>query len=168
VLISLSTTIEGQREALPPIFEAMTRLSVRGVLTLGGVLPSDEIRAPSNIDVLDYVPHASVLPQVSAVVCHGGLGTVMSALAHGVPLVCIPQGREQPLNAERVQACGAGVMVPRDASASTIAEALRVVIEDPAYRVAAGRVAARIGEAGAGADASLLVEELLQQDRVPV
>lgn len=168
VLISFSTTVAGQREALPPILDAMARLPVRGLLTLGGVPTLGSIPAPSNVDVFDYVPHAAVLPHVSAVVCHGGLSTVMSALAYGVPLVCIPQGREQPLNAERVQACGVGVTVPADAPGSTVAAAVGAVLEDPSYREAAGRFAALIADAGAGGDASRSVEALLRSTSVPV
>ena len=115
ILISLSTTLQGQREALPSILDAMARLPVRGLLTLGGVPMLGSLQAPPNVDVYDYVPHAAALPHVSAVVCHGGLSTVMSALTHGVPLVCIPQGREQPLNAERVRSCGVGLTVSADA-----------------------------------------------------
>ena len=104
VLISLSTTLQGQRAALPPILEAMRRLPVRGLLSLGGALPVEAVQAPPNVDVVDYVPHAAVLPNWPRSSCHGGLSTVTAALAFGVPLVCIPQGREQPLNAERVEA----------------------------------------------------------------
>ena len=54
------------------------------------------------------VPHAAVLPSVDVVVSHAGLGTVTAALAHGVPLVCHPFGRDQHLNAQRVEAVGRG------------------------------------------------------------
>jgi len=161
VLISLSTTLQHQDEALPMILEAFAGLDVHAVLTLGGVLPADEVDAPSNVTVLGYLPHASVLPHASAIVCHGGLSTVTSALAHGVPIVCIPQGRDQPLNAARVGACGAGLSLAADSPASTIADALRTVLEDPSYRVGAARMAERIAELGAGAEATRLVEALL-------
>ena len=168
VLISLSTTLQGQRAALPPILEAMRRLPVRGLLSLGGALPVEAVHAPPNVDVVDYVPHAAVLPNMAAVVCHGGLSTVSAALAFGVPLVCIPQGREQPLNAERVEACGVGVFVSPEAGPPAIADAVRSVLNDPSYRAAAQGMAARIGAAGAGELAARLVEELLQAERVPV
>jgi UDP:flavonoid glycosyltransferase YjiC (YdhE family) len=165
VLISLSTTLQGQRDALPRILDAVEQLQLRGVLTLGGALSRDAIRAPAGVDVIDHVPHAAVLPHVSAAICHGGLSTVTVALQHGVPMVCIPQGREQPLNAERVQACGAGLMLPPDATAASIAEAVDAVLTDPAYREAASGFAALIAEAGAGSDACRMVEGLLQNGR---
>jgi MGT family glycosyltransferase len=167
VLISFSTTLQGQQAALPPVVEAIGRLPVRGLLSLGGALRAEDVHAPANVEVVDYVPHADVLPGTAAVVCHGGLTTVTTALAFGVPLVCIPQGREQPLNAERVEACGVGVSVPPDADPPAIAEAVRSVLDDPSYREAAQRMAAVIGAEGAGDLAARLVEELLRAERVP-
>jgi MGT family glycosyltransferase len=161
VLISLSSTLQHQGDALPTILNALADLPVHGVLTLGGMLPADAIHAPSNVIVRDYVPHASVLPHTSAVLCHGSLSTVTTTLAHGVSLVCIPQGREQPLNAARVDACGAGLSVPSDAPASAIAEALRTVLQDPPYRAGAAEMARRTAALGAGAEATRLVEALL-------
>lgn len=146
VLISFSTTLQGQRAALPPVLDAIGQLPVRAVLTLGGVLQPDEITAPANVEVVPYIPHASVLPRAAAVVCHGGLSTIMASLSHGVPLLCIPQGREQPLNSERVRASGTGQMLPSDANPHQIATAVNALIEDPAYRAAATTHATQIGD----------------------
>jgi len=149
VLVSLSTTPMRQQEALPPILEALAGLSVRGLLTLGGIaveLPS----VPPNVAVHRYLPHAEVLPLVSAVVTHAGLSTVMASIAHGIPLLCIPQGREQPLNAARVQACGAGITLEAGAASESIAAALTAVLDDPSYADAARRLAASIDALGRG------------------
>jgi Glycosyltransferase family 28 C-terminal domain len=159
VLVSLSTTEQRQRLALPAILEAVGGLPIRVLLTLGGVLPVDSVDVPPNVVARGYVEHTQVLPYVSAVVCHGGLSTITGALAYGVPLVCIPQGREQPLNAERVEACGVGLVVPADASSAMIAEAVRSVVGEPAFRAAAGR----FRSPDSGATAARLVENLSQR-----
>jgi UDP:flavonoid glycosyltransferase YjiC (YdhE family) len=116
VLVSLSSTYQHQEQAVVLIVEALGQLPVNALLTLGQVLRTSEICSPPNVAVRDFVPHPSVLPQVSVVVCHGGLSTIMVSRAHGVPLVCIPQGREQGLNADRVSACGAGLNLSSDAT----------------------------------------------------
>ena len=163
VLLSLSTTEQGQRGALPSILDAFERLpNVRGLLTLGGVLPAGDITAPPNVAVRDFVPHEAVLPRAAAVVSHGGLSTITTALAFGVPLVCIPQGREQPLNAARVQASGAGRNVPADASPSELADAIVDVLTDPSYGERARAFAGMIREAGAGSEATGRVERLVR------
>lgn len=161
VLISLSTTLQGQRDALPQILQAVEHLPLRALLTLGGAVAVDSIRVPANVVARGFVEHNDVLPYMSAVVTHGGLSTVTAALSHGVPLVCIAQGRDQPDNAERVEAIGVGRSLPRGASAGAIAEALREVLTNPEIR----RAAAAFRVADAGAEATDLVEHLLSTRR---
>ena len=87
------------------IVMALTSLPVRVLVTLGPALdPSGFFKAPDNVRLEKFVPHRAVLPHAAAVVSQFGLGTVMKALAHGVPLVCIPLVGDQPENAARVQA----------------------------------------------------------------
>jgi UDP:flavonoid glycosyltransferase YjiC (YdhE family) len=142
VLVSLSTTAQHQEEALPAILEAVGALPVRVLLTLGGVLPVESVTVAGNVTVRSFVPHESVLPNMAAVVCHAGLSTITTSLAHGVPLLCIPQGRDQPRNAERVAALGVGQAVAPDATGSEIADALCQVLNEGVIRAAARRFVA--------------------------
>ena len=66
----------------------------------------------------------------------------MASLAHGVPLVCMPMGREQHDNAARVAACGAGTVLAADAAVSEIRQAIQAILGAPEYRAAATRMAA--------------------------
>src|SRR5262249_17590959 len=79
---------------------------------LGGVFAPSDFRTPPNVVAVASAPHGAVLPLARAVVAHGGHGTVMKALAHGLPLLCIPLGRDQPDNAVRVLESGAGLRLP--------------------------------------------------------
>jgi UDP:flavonoid glycosyltransferase YjiC (YdhE family) len=160
ILLSLSTTLQGQLEALPPMLDAIGSLPVRALLTLGPAVPSERVSAPDNVVVRSSAPHDLVLPHMAAVLAHGGLSTIMSALSCGVPLVCVPQGREQPLNAERVEATGVGRALGRHASPAEIAKTLDEVIRDPSFRTAATGFAASIATLGDGAAATKLVEDL--------
>jgi UDP:flavonoid glycosyltransferase YjiC (YdhE family) len=160
VLLSLSTTLQRQTEALPAMLTAVARLPVRVLLTLGGVVPISAIDAPPNVTVRDYMPHDLVLPHMQAVITHGGMSTITSALAAGVPMVCIPQGREQPINAARVAAIGAGGVLPPGASAAEIAAEVDAVLRDQTARAAARSFAARIAALGAGETAADEVEQL--------
>jgi MGT family glycosyltransferase len=161
VLVSLSSTLQDQDRALPPIMEALRDLPVRALLTLGNVVIRGDLSVPPNVAVVDYVPHTAVLGDTSLVICHGGLSTVMAALAHGVPLVCIPQGRDQSFNAERVQSCGVGISLAKDAPPETIAQAIRTVLEDSSYTDSARSFAMLIADAGHGSRAVELLERLL-------
>ena len=111
MLLSLSTTLQGQAEALPGLLGALASLPIRVLLTLGGVLTPGTVPAPANVTTRGYISHEAVLPHIAAVITHGGMSTVATSLAAGVPMVCVPQGRDQPLNAARVQELGAGLTV---------------------------------------------------------
>jgi UDP:flavonoid glycosyltransferase YjiC (YdhE family) len=158
VLLTLSTTQQGQAEALPGLLDALESLPIRVLLTLGGVLAPEAVTAPRNVTVRGYLPHETVLPHLAAVVTHAGMSTVATALAAGVPMVCVPQGRDQPLNAARVQELGAGLMITADAAASTLANAVQRVLADPRFRTAAQRLAANAAAVGNGEQAAALVE----------
>ena len=108
-----------------------------------------------------YVSHPAVLPSIDLVITHGGLGTVAAALHHGVPLVCLPFDRDQPLNSARVASLGAGVALDRHASVEDIRDAVTTVLADGSpYRAAARSIdAGSGGPAAAAAD----LEGLLQR-----
>jgi len=132
-------------------------LNVRSWLTLRS--RNDLISAPDNVTVTRWVRHADVLPYCSAVITHGGHGTVMKALIAGVPLIVVPLGRDQPDNAGRVVYVGAGIRLRKNASADALRTAISRVIDDPRYRAAARHMAARLA---AERDDNLVVDELEQ------
>jgi UDP:flavonoid glycosyltransferase YjiC (YdhE family) len=78
------------------------------------------------------------------VVTHGGHGTVIKALAAGRPCLVMPLGRDQPDNAARVGAHGAGLALPRSARPERIAAALLRLLEDRSYAEAAAELGRRI------------------------
>jgi len=131
VLLSLGTTLQDQAMALPRILEAVAQLPIRVLLTLGGVLPPSAINSPPNVTVCGFIPHDLLMSHMAAVVSHGGLSTITAALAAGVPLVCIAQGRDQPDNAKCVVASGVGRAVDKNAPPTEIAAAIEGVLTDP-------------------------------------
>ena len=135
---------------------ALELLPVRVLLTLGGAVPIESVVAPPNVTVREYVPHHLVLPHMEAVICHGGLSTITATLAAGLPLVCIPQGRDQTINAARVQACG----VAPEAAADAIASEVLALLADDAARSSARSLEAEIRALGRGELATVEVERL--------
>jgi UDP:flavonoid glycosyltransferase YjiC (YdhE family) len=102
------------------------------------------LRAPANVVVLRSAPHAQVFREADAVVTHAGHGTVIRALASGLPLVCIPMGRDQPDIAARVVHRGAGLRLSPGASPAKLRKAIQRVVTEPHFREAAQRLAAAI------------------------
>jgi MGT family glycosyltransferase len=139
VLVSLSTLAQGQAPLMQRILAALAPLPVRAVVTLGPALDRALFQPPPNVVLEPFVPHAVVLPHVRAMVTQCGTGTLAKALAHGVPLVCIPLGGDQPDNAARVVARGAGVRLAGDAAPEQIRRAIERVVAEPDFRAGALR-----------------------------
>jgi UDP:flavonoid glycosyltransferase YjiC (YdhE family) len=122
----------------------LSTLPVQATITVGPAVDPGIIDPAPNVAIQRYVPHADLLPNCALVVTHAGMGTVMASLAHGVPLLCMPMGREQHDNAARVAACGAGLVLAADAGVEEIRNAIREMIATPDYQVGARRMAATI------------------------
>ncbi len=145
VLLSFSTTVmDGQPALIQRACDAIGDLGVDAILTLGNVVPPSTVTVPSNVEILSFADHDALLPHCAAVVSHGGLGTVLRALAHGVPMVLLPLGREQPVNADRVAALGAGIHLDADSPPREIRASLERLLADPAFSDAAAAAARRI------------------------
>jgi UDP:flavonoid glycosyltransferase YjiC (YdhE family) len=96
------------------------------------------------------------------VVCHGGQNTVCEALAHGLPLVVTPIHDDQPLIARQVTAAGAGVELRiEQLRAPELRDAVLAVLDEPAYRAAAGVIRDSFAAAGGATTAADRLEMLL-------
>jgi MGT family glycosyltransferase len=140
-LVSFSTTDQGQADVLQRTVNAIGRIKMEAVATLGPALNDVSLHAPANVTLLPSAPHDAVMKQVSLVVTHGGHGTVSRALLNGLPTLVMPMGRDQGDIAARVEACGAGLTLAPTASETEITAAISRLIEEPHYRAAARRLA---------------------------
>ncbi len=168
VVVGLSSTFQDQERVLGRVAAALGTLPVRGLVTTGPAVAPAAVPAPANVEVTAAVPHAEVLPHAAAVVTHGGHGTTIKALAHGVPVVVLPMGRDQLEVAARVVRAGAGVRVRPGASPRTIAAAVRRVLDEPAHRAGAARIAAAIAAERAEDRAVAELEALAARRAEPV
>jgi UDP:flavonoid glycosyltransferase YjiC (YdhE family) len=144
VVVGLSTTHQAHDVMLERIVAALATLPVRALVTTGGARLLST--PPANVHVARFVPHSRVLPQAAAVVTHAGLGTVHAALAYGLPLVCLPIGRDQPDNAARVEWHGAGLRLSPKSPPAVIRAAVERVLNDPAFSASARGLAAAFVE----------------------
>lgn len=161
VVVGLGTTPMDEGPVLQRVLLALAEAPVRVLATVGDHLDAAELTAPANVTLSRHVRHAAVLPWASAVVCHAGLGTVLASLAHGLPLVCLPLGREQPHNAAAVERVGAGIALDPAASPDAIRAGVIRVIDDLETRAGAARLALRIDELVVSDAAVAQIERLL-------
>ena len=125
--------------AFRTVADAVAGLPVRVVATVGEDGPVDGF--PPNVRVERWVPQHDVLASAAVMVCHGGTGTVLGGLTAGVPMVVVPQFADQPDNATRVAATGAGLAVgggeDRPATVEEVRAAVSEVLGTPSFRAAA-------------------------------
>jgi MGT family glycosyltransferase len=116
------------------------------LFTVGSEFAPDTLgEMPANVRVERFVPQDDVLPHAAAALCHGGSGSVLGALAAGVPMVVTPMFADQPDNAARIAANGAGLALDgRALSVEGVRAALMRVLEEGSFRAAARRLAADI------------------------
>lgn len=98
---------------------------------------------PDNVRVERFVSQEEVLGHVDLVVHHGGSGTMLGALSHGLPQVLLPQGADQFFNATVITEAKAGQAI-RDMAPGAIHRAVGDLLTDCPERVAAKRLQAEI------------------------
>lgn len=91
---------------------------------LGGV--------PSNVEVHPWVPQRAILEQADAFVTHAGMGGCGEGLRAGVPMIAVPQGAEQFMNADRLVELGVARRIDTsEATAETLRAAFDDLVTDP-------------------------------------
>jgi UDP:flavonoid glycosyltransferase YjiC (YdhE family) len=162
VLGYMSIAAETFRMAL----KAVERTHARVLLTVGRRFDASTLGSvPANVHVEPWIDQARVLDHADLVVCHGGSGTTLAALAAGVPLVIVPLFADQFENARRIAATRAGRVVDTQirtggtrsinaAAAPEITRSIEDVLGDVTYRDRTRAIAAEMA-------ATPTVEEVL-------
>jgi UDP:flavonoid glycosyltransferase YjiC (YdhE family) len=114
-------------------------LPVRALVTRGPSFAGTPLRVLANAVAVDTAPHDAVMRGTSLVVTHCGHGTVMRALAHHRPMLCLPMGRDLNDNAARVVERGAGLRLVPDADVAAIRKAIGSMMQDAGFVAAASR-----------------------------
>jgi UDP:flavonoid glycosyltransferase YjiC (YdhE family) len=145
VYVTLGTSFN-EPAVFATVLEALADLPVTVLVTLGRDRSADELgTVPGNAVVAGFLPQETLLPHCAAVVHHGGAGTALGVLAHGLPSVVLPRGADNFALAGRMAAAGAArVLAPEELGADAVREAVRAVLHDPGTRGAAQRVAREI------------------------
>jgi UDP:flavonoid glycosyltransferase YjiC (YdhE family) len=87
----------------------------------------------------------------------------MKALAHGIPLVCIPLVGDQPDNAARVVAQGAGIRLERDSTPEQVRAAIERVLSQPGFGESARRMAGILAKENGAQTAAEEIESAVRR-----
>jgi MGT family glycosyltransferase len=167
VLVGFSSAFQNQAEVMQRTVDALVGLPVRAVVTLGNCIPPDEVRGAENVRVVRSAPHAPILREASLLITHCGHGTTMKGLAAGVPLLCLPMGRDQNDIAARVVHHGAGLRLSPKAPSAKIRSAVETLLRDDRYRAGAQRIARAIANREGCVDIVTSLETLAATTGMP-
>ncbi|MFE9461987.1 nucleotide disphospho-sugar-binding domain-containing protein [Streptomyces californicus] len=118
---------------------------------------------PPNVEVHSWVPQRAVLEQADAFVTHAGMGGCGDGLRAGVPMIAVPQGAEQFMNADRLVELGVARRIDTpDATAESLWTALNDVLDDPELARRSARLRAEALSEGGTPRAVRLIEEMLE------
>ena len=156
-----------QNALVQRVLDAVDGLKARVLFTAGPAIEVAQLRLPANTKAVRFVPHKAVLPEASLVITHAGWQTVNAALSCGVPLVCIPDGRDQPDNAVRVLAVGAGVRVSKKASIGKMRRVVEQALGDPSLKRGAELMATALSRQDGALTTVEALENLVKTNGMP-
>jgi UDP:flavonoid glycosyltransferase YjiC (YdhE family) len=133
VLVAPSTSQDRSHRLLRAALEGLAGEPVRVLAAWNKPGMRTDLDLAPNVRLVDWVSYSRTMPRSDLVVCHGGHGTVVRALACGCPLVVAPIAGDMNENAARVDWAGVGVRVPwRLVGPRTLRLAVRRALEERA------------------------------------
>ncbi|MFD9635297.1 nucleotide disphospho-sugar-binding domain-containing protein, partial [Streptomyces violascens] len=109
-----------------------------------------------------WVPQRAILEQADAFVTHAGMGGCSEGLMAGVPMIAVPQGAEQPMNADRLVELGVARRIDTpDATADALRTALNDLVTDPEVARRSAQLRADARSEGGTRRAADLIENML-------
>ena len=107
VYLSLGSLASGDVELMQKLIASLAESRYRVIVSKGP--QHEELELPANMTGEEFLPQTSILPQVDAVITHGGNNTVTESLAFGKPMVLLPVFWDQYDNAQRMHETGFGI-----------------------------------------------------------
>ncbi len=163
VYVTLGTSFNsGSGDLFERLLAGLAGVDADVLVTVGRRIdPADFGPQPDHVRIEPFVPQEEVLRETDLVVSHGGSGSLMGALAHGLPSVLLPLGADQPHNAKRAAELGvARALDAASASPEEIRGAVSTMLADDSVSDRARQLAAEIDELP-GVEATVPLLELL-------
>jgi MGT family glycosyltransferase len=132
VYVTMGTVFNKSVETFVTVLDGLGTENVTVIVTVGDSGdPALLGPQPDNVHVERYIPQSLLLPHCDLVISHAGSGATVGALAAGVPMLAIPQGADQFVNAEAISRIGAGLrLLPSEFTATAVRDATRELLSD--------------------------------------
>jgi UDP:flavonoid glycosyltransferase YjiC (YdhE family) len=166
IYVSLGTIFNQNLGVFAAILEALREEDVNVIVTVG---PDNDPAAlgaqPPHVHVERFISQSLLLPHCDLVVNQGGTA-ILPILAHGLPLLILPQGANQFHNADALVAAGVGRrLLPPEVTAEAVSREIRLLLDDPGYRERAQGLAREIEAMPAPEHGVRLLEQLAHERR---
>lgn len=162
--VSLGTVFHRAPDVLRAVLAGLAVIPSNLVVAVGDVAAADLGPVPAHARLEPWVPHDRLLPRCDLFVMHGGSGGIAKSLGYGVPLLILPQGGNQFVDALRVQSTGAGrFLAPADVTPAAVEREARRLLDEPVHRLSARRLQREIEEMPPMAHGVALMERLAEE-----
>jgi UDP:flavonoid glycosyltransferase YjiC (YdhE family) len=104
------------------------------------------------------------LPLADLVITHGGHGTVIKSLANGLPVICLPMGRDQGDNAIKIERCKTGIKLSPKSSPRRISKVIEQILSNGMYKENALSMKEKITSNGGLDDVLIEINDLVAND----
>ncbi|HEX6360909.1 glycosyltransferase [Actinophytocola sp.] len=153
VYLTLGTIFHEAADVFRAALDGLTSLPVNVFVTTGpNADPARVGEWPAHVQVTDFVPQELVLPHCRVAVHHGGAGSMLGALRHGLPQLILPRGADNFHNAALAESAGVALsLAPDEIGAQAVADAVTRLMTEPGFGERARRVSEDIA-AMPGAD----------------
>jgi MGT family glycosyltransferase len=157
VYVSFGSLGAGDTDLLKRLIAAFAKLPYRALVNVGDYL-SEYDPPPPNVHLASWYPQPSLIPQVDAVIHHGGNNSFTECLYFGKPAIIMPYVWDGHDNATRVHETRHGLKMPRyDWSEADLAKNLETLLTDPGIKANLARASAHMrGRSGTEKAAALL------------
>jgi UDP:flavonoid glycosyltransferase YjiC (YdhE family) len=162
VLVAPSTAQDPAHGMLRAALPGLAGSPVRVLATTNRRPLPTSVRLSRGQSLVHWLSYSQTMPQVDAVICHAGHGTLVRALGCGVPVLAVPHSGDMAENAARLDWSGAGVRLPwRLLAPATVRLAVERLLDPGAgFAARAGEFARRAGEHDGAERAAELIESL--------
>lgn len=163
VYVSFGSLGCGDTKTLQRLIDALGQLPVCALVNVGANLGA-YTNVPANVILDKWFPQPSVIPQVAAVIHHGGNNTFTECLFFGKPSIIMPYVWDGHDNATRVHETGHGIKMHRNHwTLDELRRNLQTILTDTAMKQRLAATSAQMQSESGPSKAARLLDALLQE-----
>ena len=167
IYVTLGTIFNQNPRVFTTVLEALRDRDVNVIVTVGADNDPAVLGAqPDHVHVERFIPQEALLPHCDLVINQGGTA-ILSILAHGLPILVLPQGANQFFHAQACLRAGvARVLNPGEITVDAVRQDVDALLRVPEYAANARRTAAEF-DAMPGPDDGVRLLELVVAEGSP-